>query len=253
MLWDAHTLVQIILSALLCGLVGLDRTAFAQMMVSQPIVAAPIAGWLLGDTTAGLVIGGTLELIWVLDMPVGTFVPADATIAAVSATAIAAISGGSIPVVGFSLLLTTVMVPATMSADHLMRQRNARIPELALGTDGRPTELRITGWHLAGLFAFFLKSFILCLVIVPCGLIAVSLFALAPEILHRAMAVFVALLPFLGAASAARKLSMSSMDRMLLIGVGIGAVSVQVFHLPVMAAVLLAATAGWAGVRIRGA
>ena len=62
-------------------------------MISQPIVAGPLAGWLLGDIAAGMVIGGVLELIWVLDMPVGTFVPADATVGTMAATAIAVLGG----------------------------------------------------------------------------------------------------------------------------------------------------------------
>src|SRR5512139_287056 len=141
---DVHMMSQVLLAAFIGGMIGLDRTALGQFMISQPVIAGPLTGWLLGDLTAGLVIGGTLELIWVLDMPIGTFVPADSTVAAVSATAIAALTGGllpaQLPVIGFSLLLTVGMVPVTMFADHLMRQRNAQIPELALSPGGRPTE-----------------------------------------------------------------------------------------------------------------
>src|SRR5512138_278060 len=91
-MFDAHTMMLVFLAALIGGVVGLDRTALGQFMVSQPVVAGPLTGWLLGDAPAGLVIGGALELVWVLDMPIGTFVPADATVAAVAATAIAALS-----------------------------------------------------------------------------------------------------------------------------------------------------------------
>ena len=58
----------------------------------------------------GLVIGVVLELIWVLDIPIGAFVPADATISTVSATAIAALGSpgdAPLPVIGFSILLTS--------------------------------------------------------------------------------------------------------------------------------------------------
>ena len=89
--FDTHMVLAILFIAIVGGLIGLDRTAVGQFMVSQPIVAAPFTGWLLGDPAAGLVIGAALELIWVLDVPVGTFVPADSTISAVFATAVAAL------------------------------------------------------------------------------------------------------------------------------------------------------------------
>jgi len=256
MLFDTHTIMQVLFAALISGIVGLDRTALGQFMISQPVVAGPLTGWLLGDVTAGLVIGGTLELIWVLDMPIGTFVPADSTVAAVAATAIAALGSttpGQLPVIGFCLLLTVAMVPVTMYADHLMRQRNAQIPELALSADGRPTESGVTVWHLAGLIAFFLKAFLLCLGLVSAGLVLVSGFLALPPSVHRAMSLFVTFLPLLGAASVARKLSMNTLDRTLLIGFLIGAVSVQLFHVPEIAAIVLAAGGGWMGTRFHGA
>jgi len=254
--FDTHLITQVLAAALIGGIIGLDRTALGQFMISQPVVAGPLTGWLLGDVTAGLAIGGTLELIWVLDMPIGTFVPADATVSAVAATAIAALGSpvpGQFPVIGFCLLLTVAMVPVTMFADHLMRQRNAQIPELAMTASGSPTEASVTFWHLGGLVAFFLKPFLLCLVLIPAGLVLVSGYLALPAPVHRAMALFVTLLPLLGAASVARKLSMSALDRTLLIGFAIGVVSVQMFHVPELAAIMLAAGGGWVGMRFHGA
>jgi mannose/fructose/N-acetylgalactosamine-specific phosphotransferase system component IIC len=251
--FDAHTMEQILLAALAGGVIGLDRTAWGQFMVSQPIVAGPAVGWLLGDASAGLAIGGALELVWVLDIPVGTFVPADATVSAVVATAIAAITGqgaADASVIGFSLLLTTVMVPVTMIADHLMRMRNAQIPELAEGKAGTPSEALVTGWHLAGLIAFFLKSFVLCFCMIPAGLALMALFLSLPPALHWSMVLFTASLPLLGAALILRKQSMEVLDRFLLTGFALAVVCVHVLQIPVLAAVPLAAGAGWLGVRL---
>ena len=255
-MFDAHTITQVLFSAVICGIIGLDRTALGQFMVSQPVVAGPLTGWLLGDATAGFIIGGTLELVWVLDMPIGTFVPADSTVAAVAATAIAVLGSGKpadLPGIGFSLFMTVAMVPVTMFADHLMRQRNAQIPELDLSSGGRPTEAGVTTWHLAGLIAFFLKSFFMCLALVPAGLVLVAGFQSLPAPFSRAMEVFVTLLPLLGAASVMRRLSMNTLDRTLLMGFCVGAVSVQLFHVPELAAIMLAAAGGWVGVRSHGA
>jgi len=140
-----------------------------------------------------------------------------------------------------------------MFADHLMRKRNAQIPELALSPSGGPTESSVTVWHLAGLIAFFLKAFLLCLALVPAGLFLVSRFLALPDAVHRAMSLFVTFLPLLGVASVARKLSIYTLDRTLLIGFLIGAVSVQMFHVPELAAIMLAAGGGWMGMRVHDA
>ncbi|MDH4163364.1 MAG: PTS sugar transporter subunit IIC [Nitrospirota bacterium] len=254
-MFDQQTIIHVLQVSLLGGLIGLDRTALGQFMISQPIVAASLTGWFLGDAVTGLIIGGILELIWVLDMPIGTFVPADSTVFAVSATGIAVLGAGepgNVPVMGFSLLLTVIMAPATMYADQLMRQRNAKIPELVLGSTGLPTEASATGWHLAGLIAFLLKSFMLCLGLVTCGLVAVKWFIGLPPFLHRAMMLFITFLPLLGVASVSRKLSFTTVDRTLVIGFCVGAVAVQLLHIPVLAAILLAVASGWLGERIDG-
>jgi len=174
----------------------------------------------------------------------------------VAATAIAALGStvpGQLPVIGFSLLLTVAMVPVTMFADHLMRQRNAQIPDLAMTASGRPTEVSVTFWHLGGMVAFFLKPFLLCLVLVPAGLVAVLWFKALPEAFDRAMELFVTFLPFLGVAAVARRLSMNTLDRTLLIGFCVGAVCAMVFRLPELATIMIAAAGGWLGVRSHGA
>ena len=137
--FDAHMVLAILGIAVAGGVIGLDRTAAGQFMISQPIVAGPLTGWMLGDPTAGIVIGATMELVWLLDMPVGTFVPADATIGTIAATATAALgspAGTSLPVIGFSILLTTAVVPVTMQADGLIRTWNSRLADAVLAGGG---------------------------------------------------------------------------------------------------------------------
>ena len=108
-------------------------------------------------------IGAVLELMWVLDMPVGTFVPADATMGAVSATAIAALGGAGKPpldLVGFSILLTTVMVPITMMVDRVRPE--AQFPACGEAASGLAGKMPAAGWHgthLSGLVRVFFEIF----------------------------------------------------------------------------------------------
>ncbi len=223
-------------------------------MISEPVVAGPITGWMLGDPIAGIIIGLVLELIWLLDLPVGTFVPADATIGTVSATAIAALgspSGASLAAIGFSILLTTAIVPVTMKADTLIRTWNSRLSDAALAASGETGGRGLSRAQFAGLAVFFLKSFVLCCLFIPPGMAAVGLFAYAPEVYHRAMSLFVKLLPLLGVALVVRKLSIKTIDAYVLIGFVSAAVLGQLFHAPAIALLMLSATAGWLGALYR--
>ena len=251
---DAHLVLAIVGIALIGGLIGLDRTAAGQFMFSEPIVAAPMTGWLLGDPIAGIIVGVVLELVWVLDMPIGAFVPADATISAVSATAIAALGGTGntqLPVIGFSILLTTAIVPATMRADGIVRHWNSRLADDVMTGPGPDAGRRLARAHLSGLPVFFMKSFVLYLVFLPLGLAAVSAFNHLPENVHRAMSLFVKLIPLVGVALVVRKLSMKTVDLFLLSGFIVAAMAGQIFHAPTLIIILLVVTGGWLGARYR--
>jgi len=65
---------------------SLDRTAVFQSMIAQPIIAAPIIGYFLGDLSAGVTIGALLQLLWVCALPVGSFIPPDETLATILIT-----------------------------------------------------------------------------------------------------------------------------------------------------------------------
>ena len=57
--------------ALLGAMLGLDVVSFPQAMLSRPIVAATVAGAIVGDAAAGLLVGVALELIALETLPVG--------------------------------------------------------------------------------------------------------------------------------------------------------------------------------------
>jgi len=57
--------------ALCGGFLALDATSWPQSMVSRPLVSATVGGALLGDPSAGLLVGAVLELITLRHMPFG--------------------------------------------------------------------------------------------------------------------------------------------------------------------------------------
>jgi PTS system mannose-specific IIC component len=251
---DAHMVFTVVGIAIIGGFIGLDRTAAGQFMLSEPIVAAPLTGWMLGDPVAGTILGVVLELVWVLDMPIGAFVPADATISAVSATAIAALGStgtAPLPVIGFCMIMTTAMVPVTMRADGIARNWNSRLADAVMTAPGPDIGRRLARAHLSGLPVFFMKSFVLYLLFLPLGLTAVYAFNHLPEHVHRAMSLFVKFLPLVGVALVVRKLSMKTVDLYLLSGFTVAVVAGLLFHASALIIILLCVTVGWLGARYR--
>jgi mannose/fructose/N-acetylgalactosamine-specific phosphotransferase system component IIC len=252
--FDLHTAAAVLGLAVWTGLVGLDRTAAGQFMVSQPIVTGPLTGLLLGDAAAGFVIGAVLELLWVLDLPVGSFVPADATISTAAATGVAVLGspgGAPLPVIGFSVLLTTALVPVTMTADRLARTRNSRLLDRVAASSGKEMGRALARAQATGLWTFFLKSFVVCCLAVPLGVAAVRWFVGAPPAAHRAFELFVKVLPILGTALVVRKLSVSNLDRYFLAGFAGAAVLGQGGYVPAPLVLAAAAGASWLGARYR--
>jgi mannose PTS system EIIC component len=80
--------VEIAKSAALSGLIFLDSAPVAQIMISQPLVCAPLIGWYLGNWQIGLLIGALLELLWIGKLPIGSHIPPEAPISAMTATMI---------------------------------------------------------------------------------------------------------------------------------------------------------------------
>lgn len=68
-------------TALLVGALGLDQTAVAQLMLSQPLVGGTIIGWSAGEPAAGLLAGAFFQFLCLVELPVGASVPPDGTLA----------------------------------------------------------------------------------------------------------------------------------------------------------------------------
>jgi mannose/fructose/N-acetylgalactosamine-specific phosphotransferase system component IIC len=81
------------------GLLALDATSVGQFMVSRPLVAGLLAGWVSGDPTLGLLVGALLELYLLVSFPTGgARFPEGATATVVAVATAAATDGvGAIP------------------------------------------------------------------------------------------------------------------------------------------------------------
>jgi mannose/fructose/N-acetylgalactosamine-specific phosphotransferase system component IIC len=107
------------------ALVGLDLVSVPQAMLSRPLVAGTVAGWLAGDFEAGLRVGVLLELFALDVLPIGAVRYPDYGPATVAAAALAA---GAPWELGLGLSVTLGLLLAVLGGWtlQLVRRSNAR-------------------------------------------------------------------------------------------------------------------------------
>lgn len=87
------SLVQALIIAIMVGLAYLARRIGGDPQLERPIILAPIIGLMLGDFQTGLVVGGTLELIFIGAASIGGTAPPNVAIGTAVGTALAINSG----------------------------------------------------------------------------------------------------------------------------------------------------------------
>jgi mannose/fructose/N-acetylgalactosamine-specific phosphotransferase system component IIC len=130
--------------SLLGGLLALDATSVGQFMASRPLVAGALTGLVVGQPTAGLIVGAILELYLLVSFPTGgSRFPEGATATVVAVSAAGAGAGGSL-----ALAVAIGLVWGQLAGVSItwLRHLNARlVPDPARGpTSGR----RVATAHL---------------------------------------------------------------------------------------------------------
>jgi len=155
--------VDLILGAVVALVCGLDRVAALQIMISRPIVAAPLAGWLLGDIEVGLQIGMMIELLWLARLPVGAAVPPDDTQVAVAGTVLSIGMGKLLGHNGLEFILLCLLVATSLGKlgqffDRFARLQNRQTMEKAEAAFNAGDLSAAQRCHLAGVFRFALAA-----------------------------------------------------------------------------------------------
>jgi len=163
-----------LLAALVAVLVGLDRVALAQFMISRPLVAAPLVGWVLGNPLVGLEVGMLLELLWLGRLPVGAAIPPDDTQVAVAATVMALSMQSAHGLSGMPLVILCVLFAIPLGKFGQVFERLARCFNDRLAVNGQTYLLsgdfrRAGKMHLLGVASFAVASLATATVIVLLG------------------------------------------------------------------------------------
>lgn len=169
---------ELCLAGVVAVVAGLDRTAMLQVMMSRPLVVAPVVGLLFGCPEEGLQIGLMCELLWLGRLPVGAAIPPDDTQVAIGATTLVAIQGpveaGGLPLALLCLLVAIPLGKAGQIFDLKAREWNGRLQQrwdVCLDAGDLASLERI---HLRGVLHFAIASIGTFLVVVSAGSLLVE-------------------------------------------------------------------------------
>lgn len=151
LLWLAGT------AAIVSGLAAVDRKGALQLMLSRPIVLAPVLGALLGDARGGLMLGLPLELLFLGGVNLGGSIPDNESLLAGALTAMVVPAGlagrgveSSLAALGLALLLPLSLVGRSL--DRASERRNAQLAGLAVlraaAGDARAARVNLLGLAL---------------------------------------------------------------------------------------------------------
>ena len=142
--------MDLIVIALAGAVLALDATSVGQFMISRPLVAGAVTGWIVGDPSQGFLVGLILELYLLVSFPTGgARFPDGATAAVVAVAAASASSGpGALPVAVAVGLVWGHIGGHTTSA---LRRLNGRLVP-ASGADVRVSAISVERLHLGAVF-----------------------------------------------------------------------------------------------------
>jgi PTS system mannose-specific IIC component len=150
---------------LLGAIAGLDVVSFPQAMISRPIVAGTLAGFLLGQSGAGLLLGATLELIALETLPVGASKYPEWGSASVVGGALFAVqpaaTTGALAVAVLGALATASIGGWSM---YVIRRFNGTIARRWIPTLGLGSGRAVIAIQSAGLAADFARAAVLTLI-----------------------------------------------------------------------------------------
>lgn len=207
--------------AFVAGIVEWDIYGWGQTMISRPIVVGMLMGLVLGDLTTGLIVGGTVELMYLGVIPVGAAVPPDATMATSIAASLAILSG--IEAEAAAALAVPVAV-ASQSLQMLIWTANIGLIHRADTYAETANISAIERLHYTGSFLFFLQGFIPAFFAILLGVNAVK-YAVesVPEWFLNSLTVAGGILPALGFAMLFNMMSSKKLLPYFIIGFALAA------------------------------
>jgi len=198
------------------GILCLDRI-FLQVMVSRPVVAGTLTGFILGHPQTGLVSGALVELLWIDRSPFGTVIPPNDSIASIIIAASTIISGkilghSSRELIAVAVLLFIPLGILGKQIDILVMGANEKVSRDALDDAEAGRDEEISRKQISGLIKTFLLTFFFLLgFILIATEILLRVYPVIPPKLHLSIMYVYFFLPLLGIAVALSTVRMRGM------------------------------------------
>jgi PTS system mannose-specific IIC component len=189
------------------GIICLDRVVL-QAMISRPIVAAPVMGFILGDPYTGLIAGAFIELFWIDRLPIGAYIPPNDTMAAILITASSIESARLLGNISQGLIALSVLIfiPLGILAQRMelwISRGNEKLTRDALNDAARGDIRSIARKHLSAILKTCLLSAVFIMIALPIGITAMTwLYPRLTSFVIRGLTLLYSLLPLVGAAVA---------------------------------------------------
>ncbi len=150
---------------LLGAVLGLDVVSFPQAQISRPLVAATLAGALMGDPMNGLLVGATVELIALETLPVGASrYPEWGSAAVVGGALFARVGGQGAGAMSLAVLATLATAWVGGLTMVLLRRLNGVVARRTRPAFTRGSRRAVAGVQLFGLVADFIRGGALTLI-----------------------------------------------------------------------------------------
>lgn len=208
-------LIKALVIAIWAGFCALDQFG-PHLGFRKPLLAGVVVGFILGDPVQGLIIAGTLELMWLGTNNVGAYQPPDVISGSVVGVAIGILSGGgqaagvavAIPVALFVQQLSMIVMTGNVSLVH------AADNIVTKGQFGKIDKLQ----YLGGLF-FFLSRAIPVFIAVYLGAPAIeAALAFIPPWILNGLTIASKIIPAVGLAMLLSMMLKKNMWVFLLLG-----------------------------------
>lgn len=179
--------LKILYMSFIGAFLSLDDIACWQIMISHPIISAPLTGLVLGNVEIGIFIGLLFQLIWLGNFPVGGTSKPDTNTSAISTTAIIIIAQAN------GLPIDFLLYPAVLlgifggiigaKVDIKLRNFNSCLSQKADYLLNHNKGDKIPILNLYGIGLFWFKNFFLLLITISIGVFLVPMLLVSNKII----------------------------------------------------------------------
>ncbi len=198
------------------GFLCLDRSCL-QIMISRPVVIAPLTGFCLGDLMTGLIIGAFTELLWIDKPQIGIYIPPNDSLISVAIVSSLLLSG--VPLAehrhelsAFAFLTMIPLGHASGRIDAALVRGNERLSEIAVKAAADGDALTVGKQHLKAILRNFVANVLFLFVTLTAGILIIGyLFPMLPYFALEALRLMYALIPVVVIAVALNTVKLKNM------------------------------------------